>query len=334
MKHENVTTPNFFNWRIQATIYFLLSPSPCISFIVNRQGLAFRVKLMRPQSKEITSSNMEAYDELDRGVQDDGSLNLSHNTWKQIPGEVLSYGDKLLRLDLTNNMLTDVRGVENLVLLQALDVSFNQIQTLECMGRCIRLQDLDVSNNQLVDLPQELTQCRTLRILNAKNNRIERLPNNMADLFVLEILNLTNNQLKSLPLHLCTIPTLKKLDCDGNPDLNVAPSNMKRDETILFCLGLQQKLNDALLPRQSAQEELAAERTNLQHRLNEANRAISQLEKDCKDLEEERPATYIHWKKRFLTAAGQLWQRILMHSKRIQECFKGWIDRHKTHPLR
>ena len=276
---------------------------------------------------------MEEYDELDRGVQDDGSLNLSHSTWRQIPVEVLSLAN-LLHLHLKNNQLTDVRGVDQLVLLQTLDVSFNQLNSLECIGRCIRLQKLDVSNNQLEELPHELTQCRVLQTIKAENNKIKRMPNAMADLFVLEELDLSNNQLKSLPLDLCTIPTLKTLACDGNPGLNVAPPNMRRDGTLLFCLRLHQQLSDALVPRQSSQEELAAECTKLQHQLNEANHALSRLENDCKDLEEERPDAYIHWKRRFMTAAGQIWQQAQMYSKRAQGGFKGWADRHKTHPLR
>lgn len=277
---------------------------------------------------------MEEYDELDRGVQDDGSLNISHNTFSCLPGEILSFEVPLLHLHLKNNRLKDVRGVDKLVLLQTLDVSFNQLKSLECVGRCIRLKELDASHNQLEELPQELTQCRLLHIINAESNKIEVIPNTMADLFVLEELNLANNQLKSLPLDLCTIPTLKKLTCDGNPDLHLAPSNMRRGETILFCLRLQQKLSDALVPRQSSQEELTVQFTNLQHQLNEANHAISQLERDCKDLEEERPGTYINLKRRFMTVIGQIWQQILIHSKRAQECFTGWKNRHKTHPLR
>ena len=84
---------------------------------------------------------MEEYDNLSQGPSNDGTLDLSHNTWKSLPPELNDFTQTLLHLDLKNNQLTNIESIGNLILLRSLDVSFNQLSTItESIGKCIRLE--------------------------------------------------------------------------------------------------------------------------------------------------------------------------------------------------
>jgi len=84
---------------------------------------------------------MEEYDELSSGPSSDGTLDLSHNTFRTLPSELRDFTTTLLHLDLKNNQLTNIDSIGNLILLRSLDVSFNQLSTIpESIGKCIRLE--------------------------------------------------------------------------------------------------------------------------------------------------------------------------------------------------
>ena len=107
---------------------------------------------------------MEEYDELARGPNDDGSIDLSHNTWKTLPSELNDFSSSLLHLRMSNNQLMTIpESIGNLVLLQSLDFSFNHIENIDgAIGKCIRLRRLNVSKNRLQELPKETCNCLLL----------------------------------------------------------------------------------------------------------------------------------------------------------------------------
>eukprot|EP00579_Thalassiosira_antarctica_P024170 CAMPEP_0201977570 /NCGR_PEP_ID=MMETSP0904-20121228/61112_1 /ASSEMBLY_ACC=CAM_ASM_000553 /TAXON_ID=420261 /ORGANISM="Thalassiosira antarctica, Strain CCMP982" /LENGTH=107 /DNA_ID=CAMNT_0048528995 /DNA_START=67 /DNA_END=390 /DNA_ORIENTATION=- len=75
---------------------------------------------------------MEEYDDLATGPTKDGSINLSHNTWKTLPPELSNFSTTLLHLEMSNNQLTSIpESIGALILLQTLDVSLNQIETID-----------------------------------------------------------------------------------------------------------------------------------------------------------------------------------------------------------
>ena len=103
---------------------------------------------------------MEQYDDLAAGPDDNGSINLSHNTWREMPPELSEFRG-LLHIDMTNNQLSTIpESIGNLILLRTLNVSLNQIETISSgIGRCIRLRKLNVAKNRIAALPPEVGNC-------------------------------------------------------------------------------------------------------------------------------------------------------------------------------
>ena len=104
---------------------------------------------------------MEEYDDLASGPDEDGLLNLSHNTWRTLPPEMFDFSTRLLHLDMKNNQLSCIPdSIGNLILLRTLDLSFNKIESIDgAIGKCIRLRKLNISKNRLEALPGELGNC-------------------------------------------------------------------------------------------------------------------------------------------------------------------------------
>lgn len=107
---------------------------------------------------------MEEYDDLSAGPDDQGILNLSHNTWKILPPELNDFVHTLLHLQMRNCQLTFVpEQIGNLILLKSLDLSLNKIEKIDkAIGKCIRLRKLNVEKNRLECLPDEIGQCLLL----------------------------------------------------------------------------------------------------------------------------------------------------------------------------
>lgn len=104
---------------------------------------------------------MEEYDDLQAGPSEDGSLDLSHNTWRSLPPELNDFSATLLHLEMSNNQLTSIpAAIGELTLLRSLNVSFNQIETIDgAIGNCIRLRRLNLAFNRIDFLPAEIGDC-------------------------------------------------------------------------------------------------------------------------------------------------------------------------------
>ena len=103
---------------------------------------------------------MEEYDNLSQGPSNDGTLDLSHNTFRTLPPELNDFTLTLLHLDLKNNQLTNIDSIGNLILLRSLDVSFNQLSTIPAsIGSCLRLRTVNAAHNQLVSFSEEIGNC-------------------------------------------------------------------------------------------------------------------------------------------------------------------------------
>ena len=91
--------------------------------------------------------------------------------------------------------------------LRALDVSHNALTSLpSALGRFVNLESLDCSSNRIKKLPPSLARCRRLATLVASRNRLRRLGG-----------------------WTCTLPKLKRLECEENPEcLDPPPSIVNR----------------------------------------------------------------------------------------------------------
>ena len=77
----------------------------------------------------------------------------------------------MLKLDLSNNQLTSLEGIERFSGLQELDLSNNQVPLTE-LTKCARgLLKLDLSNNQLISL-EGIEEFNELQELDLSNNQV------------------------------------------------------------------------------------------------------------------------------------------------------------------
>ena len=184
---------------------------------------------------------MEEYDDLAAGPNKDGSLNLSHNTWKMLPPEISSFSSRLLHLHMSNNQLTSVpKSIGALILLRTLDVSLNRIENIDdAIGKCIRLRHFNFANNCVENFPADIGNCIVMvrlfvashliyctsccsrhektqspiiwnvidpvasqEELIASDNLLTSLPREMLWMFVISVIDVRNNKLTTLPIEL------------------------------------------------------------------------------------------------------------------------------------
>ncbi|KAL7496497.1 hypothetical protein ACHAWT_004718 [Skeletonema menzelii] len=277
---------------------------------------------------------MEEYDDLSAGPTEDGTLDLSHNTWSVFPDELSQFSTTLLHLDMKNNQLTQIPGcISCLALLQSLDFSLNQIDYIDKgIGKCIRLRSLNVSRNRLSSLPSQLSKCIMLEKIIADQNCFTSLPETLIDLIAISIIDVRDNQLSSLPLGLCRVPTLKSILCEGN-NLTVAPENMRNDTKMLFhCLEMQLKFKEGIAAKSNQRDELQANANELREKLNNTTNCIRELEKDIAALVWERPDEYIRRKERFVELVKKLSDKIVFYWRLAKNIVLKWWNDRKTHP--
>ena len=181
---------------------------------------------------------MEEYDDLAAGPNKDGSLNLSHSTWKTLPPELSDFSRRLLHLHMSNNQLTSIpESIGDLILLRTLDVSFNRIEKIDgAIGKCIRLRIFNFAKNCVENLPADVVNCILMVIasrrspirasshcvvrheisqspiiwnvqeeLIASDNLLTSLPREMLWMFVISVIDVRNNKLTAtaLPTEIC-----------------------------------------------------------------------------------------------------------------------------------
>lgn len=192
---------------------------------------------------------MEEYDDLSKGPNKDGEINLSYGAWKEMPHELYDkFRSQLVKLSISHNQLSSVsHHVGYLTLLKELDLSHNKIRCIDgSIGKCVRLRKLNLSYNNIKTIPIELCSCTMLDTLQLNDNRLTSLP---AEFYfpALETLDLRNNDLISLPLQLCSIESLKEINCSENFNLSMVPTAIQSDsELVLWALRLQLKFKTTI----------------------------------------------------------------------------------------
>ena len=77
---------------------------------------------------------------------------------------------EIVYLNLLNNRITQVNGLEELTCLQTLILSFNEIKVIEGFDACLQLRRLELSHNFIKTVGTQLKELVNLRILNLSNN--------------------------------------------------------------------------------------------------------------------------------------------------------------------
>ncbi|CAM9936286.1 unnamed protein product [Ascophyllum nodosum] len=120
---------------------------------------------------------------------------------------------KLQRMSLYDNMLTNVKGIGTLAAtpLKHLNLGRNQLKSLPAeLSKVGTLETLWADDNAIQDFPRAIIQLKRLEELRLSGNRISEVPEDIAALSGLRVLALDNNDLKTVP---AAIGKLSRLRC-------------------------------------------------------------------------------------------------------------------------
>ncbi|CAE7424627.1 LRGUK [Symbiodinium natans] len=163
-------------------------------------------------------------------------------------------GNKELRmLDLSENLILDLRNLDNLEL-RTLSLAQNKLNNLEGVQRLSKLHSLDVRHNNLTTLEalraQDIPRLRKLRVSENRLSQIREV-DQLADFHFLSELYLNPNPVSQLPQYraqvLHRLPRLRNLDCQ-----QVSPEERVKTEVIYGAdVETRQEIFEQLLPEET-----------------------------------------------------------------------------------
>ena len=107
--------------------------------------------------------------------------------------------ESLIKLQLDNNIITRIQGLETLTQLKWLDLSFNMIEKIEGLDNLVMLEDLALFQNRIVII-EGLDSLENLNVLSVGNNLIALLEDAVKYLYKLhnklEVLKMVGNTFK------------------------------------------------------------------------------------------------------------------------------------------
>ncbi|CAI2161792.1 6324_t:CDS:2 [Funneliformis geosporum] len=123
----------------------------------------------------------------------------------------------LRRLNLDNNVLSDVTSITKLKTLRELRANNNLLGSISTdISKLAKLRLLYLDSNQLTSLPDSIGRLKSLCVLRLNNNNVEGLPAAICSLHQLQVLELRSNLLSSLPENIKELENLAKLDISNN----------------------------------------------------------------------------------------------------------------------
>ncbi|CAG8445398.1 7540_t:CDS:2 [Diversispora eburnea] len=145
-------------------------------------------------------------------------LDLSNNCISEFNSRIkIRRMKNLRRINLDNNVISDISNISKLKTLRELRVNNNLLSTLTSdISKLIKLRLLYLDNNQLTNLPDTIGRLKSLCVLRLNNNNIEILPTSICSLHQLQVLELRSNLLTQLPENIKELENLAKLDVSNN----------------------------------------------------------------------------------------------------------------------
>lgn len=136
--------------------------------------------------------------------------------------ELQKNNKKLLleQLNISNNTLDNVSGIEKLTTLQQLHMAETKTSNIEKLANLVNLKTLNISGNGITDITT-LNELRNLIFLNFSNNKVQDI-SPIGNLSSLTELNFSGNRVKDIS-SLSGISGLTKLDMDSNLIDDVSP---------------------------------------------------------------------------------------------------------------
>lgn len=156
-----------------------------------------------------------------------------------------------LDLHLRDGSLGKIRrieGLDRLVNLRQLNLSYNVIKKVENMEMLVNLVELNLAENDIKDM-RGLLCLSNLQRLNLSGNSIQRIPQDINKLQNLEILRLARNQLHALEdiEYLGPLEKLTELRVDDNPIVSRTSDRTETRAFIVFCCAHLLSLDGLLL---------------------------------------------------------------------------------------
>ena len=137
--------------------------------------------------------NRHALMEWEKADEYGWSLELPANKWQGCTFE----GTTLIKLNCSDNQLTELPDLRQCVSLKDLDCSDNELTELPDLSQCVSLTYLSCFWNQLTELP-DLSKCVSLKELYCSDNQLTELPD-LRPCVSLKELYCHNNQLTEEP---------------------------------------------------------------------------------------------------------------------------------------
>ena len=138
----------------------------------------------------LTTSELASYTYVD----------LSNQSLTDLTG--IEYLSGATYIDLSGNKLTSLAGLKYNYKLTYLDISDNNFTTLDSIldnsDAYVNLQELDASGNKLTDMSGAVV-CSNLTTLDLSNNQLSSLSSSMVLMKKLKSLDLSNNKISSIP---------------------------------------------------------------------------------------------------------------------------------------
>ena len=107
--------------------------------------------------------------------------------------------EELVKLQLDNNIITQIQGLETLTKLKWLDLSFNMIEEIKGLENLRLLEDLSLFSNRITEL-KGLDNLENLNVLSVGSNEIASLEDSVKYLHGLrnnlEVLKINNNSFR------------------------------------------------------------------------------------------------------------------------------------------
>lgn len=189
----------------------LLIPIWIFSYYVADRGIRFD-----PMIEDKLKEHLQTKDLSKNVVKSIEVLDLSNQNLTSIEG--LEYFTNLKEVNLSQNLLTDASSLSKLENLVTVNLSFNQLESLNLIGENIKVLNLEANRFNSIDFVQMMPKLKTLNM--RANDVVDLSP--LAGHKKLKSLNIRGNQVKLLePLK--SIGTLQDLNARNNQILLIEP---------------------------------------------------------------------------------------------------------------
>ena len=181
--------------------------------------------------RDISKNSLTSFPtDLFSGMVNLKEIMIHSNKLRDLP-ESLRKCKSLCRLQVYNNRLEGVTGIDELPALVEFDAAHNYLQWPSNLCACIQITAVNLAGNHITEIPPEVGNMTALHRLDLRMNSLETLPESFGDCLSLAEIFLRTNSLTSLPESIGHLSTLTSLRLEKN-SLTSVPKNITRLHTL------------------------------------------------------------------------------------------------------